>query len=151
MRFFSKAMVKLYLNVFFFSWFICPKRHFFLIVMHSVQKFMWENKFEFPENSRHFYEKWVFKVRPRLAKRKNSMEIGIYIIFGELVHAQKQFVELAGHFVVKGEVIFYIFFNDYPKSLPPKKFFQTRQYLMILQHVMCAYQNSWSGKLCTKG
>ena len=50
------------------------------------------------------------------------MEIGIYIIFGELVHAQKQFVELAGHFVVKGEVIFYIFFNDYPKSLPPKKF-----------------------------
>ena len=79
------------------------------------------------------------------------MEIGIYIIFGELVHAQKQFVELAGHFVVKGEVIFYIFFNDYPKSLPPKKILQTRQYLMILQHVMCAYQNSWSGKLCTKG
>ena len=80
------------------------------------------------------------------------MEIGIYIIFGELVHAEKQFGELAGHFVVKGEVKFYIFFNDYPKSLPPqKKNFQTRQYIMILQHVMCAYQYSWSGKLCTKG
>ena len=27
------------------------------------------------------------------------MEIGIYMVFEELVHAQKQFVELAGHFV----------------------------------------------------
>ena len=36
---------------------------------------------------------------PRLAKRRNSMEIGIYMVFDELVHAQKQFVELAGHFV----------------------------------------------------
>ena len=34
------------------------------------------------------------------------MEIEIYMIFKELVHAQKQFVELAGHFVVRGEVIF---------------------------------------------
>ena len=46
------------------------------------------------------------KVTPRLAKRKNFMEIGIYVIFDELVHAQKQFVELAGYFVVRGEVIF---------------------------------------------
>ena len=153
-------MFKLYLNMWgffgFFSWFICPKRHFFLTVMHSVQKFMKENKFEFPENSGHFYKKWVSKVRPRLAKRKNSMEIGIYSIFGELVHAQKQFAELPGHFVVKGEVIFYIFFlvtiqSHSPPSPLSKKNFQTRQYLMILQHVMCAYQYSWSGKLCTKG
>ena len=28
------------------------------------------------------------------------MEIGIYMLFEELVHAEKQFVELAGHFVV---------------------------------------------------
>ena len=34
------------------------------------------------------------------------MEIGIYMLFDELVHAQKQFVELAGHFVVRGVVIF---------------------------------------------
>ena len=46
------------------------------------------------------------KVTSSLAKRRNSMEIGIYMIFDELVHAQKQFVELAGHFVVRGEVIF---------------------------------------------
>ena len=51
-------------------------------------------------------EKWVSKVTPRLAKRKSSMEIEIYMIFKELVHAQKQFAELAGHFVVRGEVIF---------------------------------------------
>ena len=38
-------------------------------------------------------------VTSRLAKRRNSMEIGIYMVFDELVHAQKQFVELAGHFV----------------------------------------------------
>ena len=28
------------------------------------------------------------------------------MIFDELAHAQKQFVELAGHFLVRGEVIF---------------------------------------------
>ena len=46
------------------------------------------------------------KVTPRLAKMKNSVEIGTYMIFDELVHAQKQFAELAGYFVVRGEVIF---------------------------------------------
>ena len=53
------------------------------------------------------------------------MEIGIYSIFGELVHAQKQFAELPGHFVVKGEVIFYIFFlmtiQSHSPPLPPLK------------------------------
>ena len=34
------------------------------------------------------------------------MEIGIYMLFDELVHTQKQFEELAGHFVVRSEVIF---------------------------------------------
>ena len=65
-------------------------------------------------------EKWGSKDTPRLAKRKNSMEIGIYMIFDELSHAQKQFVELAGHFVVRGEVIFekWYFFGC-PKS--PRK------------------------------
>ena len=29
-----------------------------------------------------------------------------HMIFDELVHTQKQFVELAGHFVVRGKVIF---------------------------------------------
>ena len=66
------------------------------------------------------------------------MEIEIYMIFEELVHRQKQFVELAGRFVVRGEVIFlkYIYFLNV-QSHPPKKNFQTCQYLMILQHVMC--------------
>ena len=34
------------------------------------------------------------------------METGIYMVFDQLVHAQKQFIELAGHFVVRGKVIF---------------------------------------------
>ena len=48
------------------------------------------NFYNIPEISA---EKWVSKVTPRLAKRENSMEIGIYMIFDELVYAQKQFVE----------------------------------------------------------
>ena len=51
-------------------------------------------------------EKMSVQSTPRLEKRKNSMEIGIYMIFEELVLTQKQFVELAGHFLVRGEVIF---------------------------------------------
>ena len=66
------------------------------------------------------------------------MEIEIYMIFEELVHRQKQFVELAGRFVVRGEVIFLnFFFFLNVQSNPPQKNFQTRRYLMILQHVMC--------------
>ena len=52
------------------------------------------------------------KVTSRLAKKKISMEIRIYMIFDELVRVQKQFVEFAGHFVVKGGVIFYILIQN---------------------------------------
>ena len=65
------------------------------------------------------------------------MEIEIYMIFEELVHRQKQFVELAGRFVVRGEVILKFFFFLNVQSNPPQKNFQTRRYLRILQHVMC--------------
>ena len=58
------------------------------------------------------------KVTSRLAKRKNFMDIEIYMIFYELVHTQKQFVELAGHFVVRGEVMF-LTVQGHP---PQKKF-----------------------------
>ena len=58
-------------------------------------------------------EKWVSKVTSRLAKKKSFMEIQMYIIFDELVNAQKQFVEFAVHFVVKGEVIFYILIQSF--------------------------------------
>ena len=57
------------------------------------------------------------KVTPRLVKRKNLREIEIYMIFYELVHTQKQFVELAGHFVVRGEVMF-LTVQSHP---PPQK------------------------------
>ena len=67
---------------------------FFLTVMHSVHV------------GKQIWISIVSKVTPRLAKRKSSMEIEIYMIFEELVHRQKQFVELAGRFVVRGEVIF---------------------------------------------
>ena len=52
------------------------------------------------------------------------MEIEIYMIFEELVHRQKQFVELAGRFVVRGEVIFlkYIYFLNVQSHPPQKKF-----------------------------
>ena len=63
------------------------------------------------------------------------MEIRIYMTFDELVDAQKQFSELAGHFLLKGEVIFYILIQN---ILTPKKNFQTCRYLIILQHVACA-------------
>ena len=44
---------------------------------------------------------------PQASEKEKSMEIEIYMIFMyELVHAQKQFLELVGHFVVRGEVIF---------------------------------------------
>ena len=65
-------------------------------------------------------EKWVSKVTSRLAKRKNFMEIEIYMIFYELVHTQKQFVELAGHFVVRGEVMFLTVQSHPPQKKIPK-------------------------------
>ena len=46
-------------------------------------------------------EKWVSKVCHRLAKRKNSTEIGIYMIFDQLVQAQKQFVAVSRSFCSK--------------------------------------------------
>ena len=64
------------------------------------------------------------KVTPGPAKKKNFMEIRIYMTFDELVDAQKQFSELAGHFLVKGEVIFYILIQNIltVQSHPEKKF-----------------------------
>ena len=64
------------------------------------------------------------KVTPGPAKKKNFTEIRIYITFDELVDAQKQFSELAGHFLVKGEVIFYILIQNIltVQSHPEKKF-----------------------------
>ena len=88
------------------------------------------------------------KVTPGLAKKKNSIEIRIYMTFNELVDAQKQFSELAGHFLLKGEVIFYI-----PKqniltvqSHPEKKFpnlpifnYFTACYVCLIRYTYTTY------------
>ena len=106
MRFFSKVIFKVNLNVL-FSWFLCSKCHFFLTAIHILYKNPRRNtNLNFCKVREICAKKWVSKVTPRLAKRKNSMEIGIYMLFDELVHPQKQFEELAGHFVVRSEVIF---------------------------------------------
>ena len=87
-------------------------------------------------------EKWVSKVYHRLAKRKNSTELGIYMMFDQLVHAQKQFVGVSRSLSSKrwGHILKIIIFFWLPKVTPKNKL-QTRRYLirylMILQHVMC--------------
>ena len=98
-------MFKLHLNVFFhdlYAWNVFFFLQWCILYKNPCRK----TNLNFYKIWEISTEKWVSKVTPRLAKRKSFMEIEIYMIFKELVHAQKQFVELAGHFVVRGEVIF---------------------------------------------
>ena len=137
MSFFSKVMFKLYLNVF-FSWFTCPKYLFFFlqscILYKNPRRKTNLNFYKIREIST---EKWVSKVTPQASEiKKFHRNWNLNDIWRVSTRTKTVFRVSRSLCSQRWRILKITFF--WPSKVTPKINFQTRRYLMILQHIMCA-------------